>query len=260
MSRWVVPAALAMTLALRAGAQQPMTMPMPHEPAAGSGAAGSGAADAEHAADAAMSGMGGMEPGDARMLHMKMTPARRATRADSLRGAAILDAVRRDIVPRYGDVSAAVADGYEQFAPGIRNQPVYHYTKRSSAVRAAFGFDASKPTSLLYRDDASGHRRLVGVMYTAPDRLSERDLDARVPLGLARWHEHVNWCLPPRGDRAAWTRTANGAPVFGPRSPVATKEACDAVGGRFLPRIFGWMVHVNVADANPWADDHHGTQ
>jgi hypothetical protein len=25
---------------------------------------------------------------------------------------------------------------------------------------------------------------------------------------------------------------------------IVTKEACDAEGGKFLPQIFGWMVHV----------------
>ena len=46
-------------------------------------------------------------------------------------------------------------------------------------------------------------------------------------------------------DRRA---TREGEPVFGPRSPIATAEACDAVGGRFVPRLFGWMVHVEAFD------------
>jgi hypothetical protein len=50
--------------------------------------------------------------------------------------------------------------------------------------------------------------------------------------------------------------------VFGPESPVATKEACDAVHGVFHPTIFGWMVHANVfAGDNPkviWGDEHAG--
>jgi hypothetical protein len=44
--------------------------------------------------------------------------------------------------------------------------------------------------------------------------------------------------------------------VFGPQSPIATRDACDAVGGRFFPSPLGWMVHVNVfaEDANDvWA-------
>jgi hypothetical protein len=34
--------------------------------------------------------------------------------------------------------------------------------------------------------------------------------------------------------------------VFGPESVIATKEACDAVGGNFYPSLFGWMIHANV--------------
>ena len=66
----------------------------------------------------------------------------------------------------------------------------------------------------------------------------------RIPLSVARWHEHVNWCVPPRGQGGRWRDTLAGRPVFGPKSPVATPNACAAVGGRFLPRLFGWMVHV----------------
>jgi hypothetical protein len=49
--------------------------------------------------------------------------------------------------------------------------------------------------------------------------------------------------------------------VFGPRSPIATQAACDAVGGRFFPRLFGWMVHVNAfAGTDPavvWGGEGH---
>jgi hypothetical protein len=33
---------------------------------------------------------------------------------------------------------------------------------------------------------------------------------------------------------------------FGPRGSINTKDECDAAGGVFLPRTFGWMVHVNM--------------
>jgi len=72
---------------------------------------------------------------------------------------------------------------------------------------------------------------------------------------VARWHQHVNWCLPPlRRARERWREVKDGQPVFGPRSPIATAEACAAVGGRFQPRLLGWMVHV-MAFAS---DDPHG--
>ena len=67
-----------------------------------------------------------------------------------------------------------------------------------------------------------------------------------MPLSVARWHEHVNLCLPPLASLERWRDSAGGHPVFGPRSPIATPEACAAAGGRFAPRLFGWMVHVNA--------------
>jgi hypothetical protein len=84
-------------------------------------------------------------------------------------------------------------------------------------------------------------------MYTAPAFFAEAELDERVPLAMARWHQHVNLCVPGRRHRERWAETRDdGQPVFGPRSPIATEEACDEVGGRFVPRVFGWMVHVNA--------------
>ena len=31
---------------------------------------------------------------------------------------------------------------------------------------------------------------------------------------------------------------------FGLGGSIVTKENCDAAGGKFVPQIFGWMVHV----------------
>ena len=93
--------------------------------------------------------------------------------------------------------------------------------------------------------------RVTGVMYTAPWWTDESELDARVPLSVAPWHQHVNLCVPPgrRGSAewtARWTERRNGRPLFGPRSPIATKPECEAVGGTFVERLFGWMVHVDA--------------
>src|SRR5437660_146155 len=75
---------------------------------------------------------------------------------------------------------------------------------------------------------------------------SLEELDRRVPFSITQWHQHVNWCVPARGQKERWSETREGRPVFGPRSPIPDESACAAVGGRFLPRIFGWMVHVNA--------------
>ncbi|HYC49666.1 MAG TPA: hypothetical protein VEB19_01030 [Gemmatimonadaceae bacterium] len=59
-------------------------------------------------------------------------------------------------------------------------------------------------------------------------------------------HKHVNWCIPPKGQERRWLERRDGAPIFGPESPIATRSACDAVGGQFHASIFGWMIHANV--------------
>ncbi len=105
----------------------------------------------------------------------------------------------------------------------------------------------------MFERERDGRLELLGAMYTAPKRMSVDRLDEGVPLSIARWHKHVNWCVPGRGQRERWLEKRDGHPVFGPQSPIATREACEAVGGRFLPSIFGWMVHVNA-----FAEDQKG--
>ena len=198
---------------------------------------------------------------DGSALHMEMTPARPLVPGDSARAAAVA-AQLRDAIGKYSDTVTAVADGYRMFAPQIKNQKVYHFTRGWSAIQEAFRFDASKPTSLLYVKGADGKLVLVGGMYTAPKRFSLDKLDERIPLSVARWHKHVNWCVPGRGQEARWLERANGQPVFGPESPIATKQACDAVGGVFHPSLLGWMVHANVMTSTDpaaiWGDEHAG--
>lgn len=171
------------------------------------------------------------------------------------------DTLRRAIA-RYADVRVAEADGFRPFAPNVKGQQVLHYTRSAWAVRAAFAFDPATPPALLYRREPDGSLRLIGAMYTAPARASLTELDRRVPLSIARWHLHTDVCLPPRGRRDRWAEARDGKPVFGPLSPVAIREACDAVGGRFLPRLFGWMVHANVLEGDDptvvWGMPHGG--
>lgn len=194
-------------------------------------------------------------------LHMEMSPRITAFRADSQRAERIVTTLRQVLAP-YTDTTAAVKAGYRMFAPQLKTQKVYHFTNNWHAVAAGFRFDAAKPTSLLYTKGADGTFTLVGAMYTAPQRFSPDKLDARVPLGIARWHKHVNWCIPKRGQSQRWLERKDGDPVFGPESPIATRQACDAVGGTFRENLFGWMVHANVfaGDGNAaiWGDDHAG--
>jgi hypothetical protein len=96
-------------------------------------------------------------------------------------------------------------------------------------------------------------------MYTASKRTSEDDLDKRVPLSIARWHRHVNWCVPKRSQKDRWFELKNSRPVFGPLG-VSTEAECKAADGRFIPQAFGWMVHANLFAGNDlrsiWHDDH----
>jgi hypothetical protein len=107
-------------------------------------------------------------------------------------------------------------------------------------MEAAFKFNPEHPTSLLYEKHGDDYK-LIGVMYTAPKRLGEEQLDERIPLSIAQWHEHVNFCAPPTGRKR---EVMAPHPQFGLRGSITTQEACDAAGGTFHPVIFNWMVHV----------------
>ena len=117
---------------------------------------------------------------------------------------------------------------------------MYHFTNYGYAMEAAFHFNPEHPTSLLYEKHGDDYK-LVGVMYTAPKRYTEEQLDQRIPLSVAQWHEHVNFCAPP-ADRKS--ELLQPHPQFGLRGSITTEQACDAAGGTFHPVIFNWMVHV----------------
>jgi hypothetical protein len=180
--------------------------------------------------------------------HMKLSQTRPPTPEDLKRADEIVKALRASI-ERYKDYRLAMRDGYKPFLPKIQ-QPMYHFTNYWHGFLEAFIFDPGRPTSLLYKKTSDGYE-LVGAMYTAPKSYSEQRLDKRVPLGVTRWHQHVNICLPQKGQgrMADWTK-------FGFAGSISTKEACQAAGGRFFPVIFGWMVHVYPFEDKPekiWA-------
>jgi hypothetical protein len=67
----------------------------------------------------------------------------------------------------------------------------------------------------------------------------ENGLNKRIPLSVAQWHAHVNICLPPKRDAktADWKK-------FGPNGSILIESECDAMDGRWVPQLFGWMIHV----------------
>lgn len=181
--------------------------------------------------------------------HVRLTPTRPGTRADTIRSQVLTDALRAAI-GKYQDTSAAVGDGYNMFAPQMKEQPIYHFTNWTAAVKAAVKFDAARPTSLLYVKGKTGEFKLIGAMYTAPARTSTDELDKRIPLSIARWHRHVNLCLAKKGDERRYGEREDGKPLFGPEGTIATAKACKAADGRWYGSLFGWMVHANVFSGN----------
>jgi hypothetical protein len=250
-------AAAASLVPLRALSQQAQN-PKKTQPQAqsqsGDGMAGMDMDDMQHdgasgsaAAQSANNSMSGhlMDKG----AHMFMTDLRPKDPADDKRAAQLVETLRGSIA-KYKDYKAALADGFQIFMPNVA-QEHYHFTNYTYAFEASFRFNPEHPTSLLYKKTAEGYE-LEGAMYTAPKRASLDQLNERVPLSVARWHKHVNLCLPPKGVHL---QDAN-LKEFGLRGSIATEDACKEAGGRWIPQIFGWMVHAYSFETDPakiWA-------
>jgi hypothetical protein len=204
--------------------------------------------EAARAANDAMSGS--MSGHDMAMnAHMFMTELRPENVGDEKRAAEIVSALWPGIA-KYKDYRVALADGFQIFMPNVP-QPHYHFTNYQYAFEAQFAFNPAHPTSLLYKKTGDGYE-LEGAMYTAPKRASEEELNERVPLSVARWHKHVNFCMPPKG--ASWQQV--NWKQFGFGGTISTEAACDQAGGVWKPQIFGWMVHVYPYETDPakiWA-------
>ena len=186
--------------------------------------------------------------------HMTMTRVRPANAADRARADRILQTLRASVA-QYRDYRVAEAAGYVPFHPEWPLS-VYHFTNWRNAYANQFSFDPARPTALMYKRLAGGYE-LIGAMYTAPRSATQDELNARVPLSVAVWHEHTNLCLPPPGL---------GAQAFGPnarfglRGSISTQEQCAQAGGTFIPVIYNWMVHVWPFETDPskiWATTDH---
>jgi hypothetical protein len=178
-----------------------------------------------------------MVPGHQHMgPHMKMSTKRPTTSQDWAKADEVVTDLR-DGIEKYKDYRVALAEGFQVFLPNIP-QPMYHFTSPRNAYLESFTFDASRPTSLLYKKTTGGYE-LIGAMYTMPVLATEEELNERIPLSVAQWHLHTNLCMPKQGgaQHADFTK-------FGLMGSITTKSACDANGGRFYPILFGWMVHV----------------
>ncbi len=177
--------------------------------------------------------------------HMKMTTLRDLQPGDQEKADHVVAAARK-AAEQYQDYKLALADGYKIFLPNLP-QKQYHFTNYRYAYEAAISFNPEHPTSLLYEKQGNGYK-LIGVMYTAPKNSNWTELDQRIPLSVAQWHAHVNMCLPPADKKnEAWGRNAK----YGLAGSITNRADCDAAGGKFMPQIFGWMVHVYPFEQKP---------
>jgi len=149
-----------------------------------------------------------------------------------------------------------VAAGYIQANPEVV-QPQYHFNNAANVRLADTQFDPTRPSSLLYRQTPMQRFKLEGVMFTDSASASEDELNQRIPLSIARWHKHTNFCAAP----ADKVKEYHGDhPKFGMFGSIHTEEACKAEGGTFMPVVFSWMIHVfpyedNLKDQFSMNDD-----
>jgi hypothetical protein len=176
-------------------------------------------------------------------LHIKFTAPRPPTPECLKSGQELIDTLRKSLEPYKHDKAAAEAAGYAGYYTD-RELPMYHFASKWRAFKELIRFDPTQPTVLLYKKTA-GRYDLIGVMYYAPGRYSEDELDQRVPLCLARWHRQVNVCLPPSGAEAG------NDPRFDSDGTIATEAACNRAGGKWNPEIHGWMVEVYPFETDP---------
>jgi hypothetical protein len=212
-----------------------------------------------HACDdmgSSMNGMSVMGQSMAAMTnHMCITPLRPKQPGDEERAKAFVAQVRAAI-EKYQDYKKALADGYVIANPTVV-QPQYHFTNNVNLRLADTQFDPTRPSSLLYYQTPTQHYKLEGAMFTDSTSASEDELNQRIPLSIARWHEHMNFCAAPANK----VKEYHGEhPKFGMFGSIHTAEACKAEGGTFMPVIFSWMIHVfpyedNLKDQFSMNDD-----
>ena len=177
--------------------------------------------------------------------HMHMSELRKPQPGDPAKAQQVV-VEARTALEKYRDYKAALNDGFRIFLPNVP-QKMYHFTNYQYAIGEAFRFDPSRPTSLLYEKHGSDYK-LIGAMYTAPVRFSEEQLNERIPLSMAQWHQHVNMCKPPKGREI---EMLGKKPRFGLNGSISTQQACDDAGGIFMPHVFGWMVHMYPWEKTP---------
>jgi hypothetical protein len=197
-------------------------------------------------ADANGVDMSAMGPSMAAMMcHMYVTALRPMQPGDEERARLVVAEVKAAI-EKYKDYKKAIADGYIQGNPEVK-QFQYHFTNDAYATVGDSHFDPTKPTSLLYISTPTQRFKLEGVMFTASPKATQDELNARIPMSVAHWHMHINFCGAP-ADKV--NEYLGDHPKFGMFGSIHTKAACEAEHGTFMPTVFTWMIHVF-----PYEDD-----
>ena len=171
--------------------------------------------------------------------HMYMTALEPQKPGDQQKADAVVVAARAAMAP-YADYHKALADGYEIFLPNIQ-QPQYHFTNRQNGLDARQQFDPSKPTSLLYKKTADGYA-LVGAMYTDRVGATQEELNERIPLSIARWHQHINFCKAPDGQKAAYFGPTPSLDWLGQSPPG--KRVKKLAENSFRISLAGWFTSI----------------
>ena len=156
-----------------------------------------------------------------------MTVLRPAKPGDQQKADAVVAAAKQAMAP-YEDYHKALADGYEIFLPDVL-QPQYHFTQYEYGLEARLQFDPLKPTSLLYKKTPDGGYKLIGAMYTDRVDATEEELNDRIPLSIARWHQHINFAKPLRDKRRpilAPTQNLAWAAPSPPKKPAMRQAEC----------------------------------
>jgi len=204
--------------------------------------------------------------------HMKMTELRPENPRDAQRARQLLSDLRQALEP-YRDYRVALERGFKIFLADVP-QDVYHFTDYEMTNAEYHGqFDVKNPGSLLYVKTGDDNYTLVGAMFSAPPFYTPDQLNELIPLSVARWHQHVDICLPKGITLGGLLRDNIGAdqaevpgmlPIaanpdalalnhrlgfmadgrFGFEGSIHDPATCNAAGGNFVPLAFGWMVHV----------------
>jgi hypothetical protein len=180
--------------------------------------------------------------------HMQMSLKGDPVAGDAARAAQILAAADA-VLSRYRDVKTALRDGYKPFFPTGRMGEEIHYTNYRYRRKEQQQVDYRQPGSILYQRTEQG-LKAVGVMYTAPVDASPQQLDAIVPLSIATWHRHVDFCGGPRDLSTSEQFGPNAR--FGPRGSIHSEDACKAAQGLWIPVVLDWMTHVYPNAQEKW--------